>query len=152
VIANALHTEHLHAPEQIAQAYGASTRALVSLLTELSHQISVIQGQLATHFAGHPDRDIYLSQPGLGVVLAARVLAEFGDAPGRYANAKARRNYARTSPITRASGKKTIIRVRYARNNRLTNALFQQAFAALTGSPGARAFLQNAPEARPRPQ
>jgi hypothetical protein len=58
------------------------------VLTELSHQIDVIQGELATHFGRHPDRDIYLSQPGLGVVLAARVLVEFGDAPGGYATPK----------------------------------------------------------------
>jgi transposase len=139
----ALHTEHLQAREQIAEAYGASARAVVSILAELSHQIDVVQGQVVTHFGRHPDGEIYLSQPGLGVVLAARVLAEFGDSPGRYVDAKARRNYAGTSPITRASGKKTVVRARYARNNRLTNALFQQAFAALTGSPGARAFYDS---------
>jgi transposase len=103
-------------------------------MTELSHQIDAVQGQVVTHFGRHPDGEIYLSQPGLGVVLAARVLAEFGDAPDRYAHSKARRNYAGTSPITRASGKKTMVRARYARNNRLTDALFQQAFAALTNS------------------
>jgi hypothetical protein len=142
-IHRALHTEHLQAREQIAEAYGASARAVVSILTELSHQIDVVQGQVVTHFGRHPKGEIYLSQPGLGVVLAARVPAEFGDSPGRYADAKARRNYAGTSPITRASGKKTVIRARYARNSRLTNALFQQAFAALTGSPGARAFYDS---------
>lgn len=142
-IHRALHAEHLQARAQIAQAYGASARAVVSILAELSHQIDVVQGQVVTHFGRHPDGEIYLSQPGLGVVLAARVLAEFGDSPGRYADAKARRNYAGTSPITRASGKKIVVRARYARNNRLTNALFQQAFAALTGSPGARAFYDS---------
>jgi transposase len=90
-----------------------------------------------------PEGKIYLSQPGLGHVLAARVLAEFGDAPGRYAHSKARRNYAGTSPITRASGKKTLVLSRYARNQRLTNALYQQTFAALTGSPGARAYYDS---------
>lgn len=142
-IHHALHTEHLHARAQIAEAYGASARAVVSILAELTRQIEVVQGQVVTHFGRHPDSEIYLSQPGLGVVLAARVLAEFGDSPGRYTDAKARRNYAGTSPITRASGKKTVVRARYARNNRLTNALCQQAFAALTGSPGARAFYDS---------
>jgi transposase len=142
-IYHALHTEHLQARQQIAEAYGASTRALVSIITELSHQIDVVQGQVVTHFGRHPDSEIYLSQPGLGVVLAARVLAEFGDAPDRYTDAKARRNYAGTSPITRASGKKKVVTARYARNNRLTNALCQQAFAALTGSPGARAYYDD---------
>ena len=52
------------------------------------------------------DAEIYFSQPGLGVILGAWVLAEFGDDPDRYADAKARKNYAGTSPITQASGKK----------------------------------------------
>jgi hypothetical protein len=52
----------------------------------------------------------------------------------------ARKNYAGTSPITRASGKKKVILARYVRNKRLTNALHQQAFNALSGSPGARAY------------
>jgi transposase len=38
-IHHALQAEHLQARPQIAQAYGASTRALVSIMTELGHQI-----------------------------------------------------------------------------------------------------------------
>ncbi|HUB41650.1 MAG TPA: IS110 family transposase, partial [Streptosporangiaceae bacterium] len=45
-----------------------------------------------------------------------------------------------TSPITRASGKKKIVAARFVHNNRLIDALMAQAFAALTASPGARAF------------
>ena len=59
---------------------------------------------VGSHFGHHPDVEIYRSQPGLGTILGARVLAEFGDAPGRYADAKARKNYSGMSPITRASG------------------------------------------------
>src|SRR4029077_6438834 len=80
------------------------------------------------------------SQPGLGVVLGARVLAEFGDDKDRYADAKARRNYAGTSPITRRSGKKTIVMARYVHKDRLIDALGQQAFSAIRHSPGARAY------------
>ena len=68
------------------------------------------------------------------------MLAEFGDDPTRYAGARARKNYAGTSPITRASGKKKVVLARYVSNKRLTNALHQQAFSALSGSPGARAY------------
>ena len=81
-----------------------------------------------------------LSQPGLGLITGARVLGEFGDDPRRYASGKARRNYAGTSPITRASGKRKIVVARYVRNDRLIDALMIQAFAALRVSPGARAF------------
>jgi hypothetical protein len=80
------------------------------------------------------------SQPGLGIILSARVLAEFGDDPDRYADAKARKNYSGMSPITKASGTKRVVLARYARNRRLGDALFLQAFTALNNSPGARAF------------
>jgi hypothetical protein len=40
-----------------------------------------------SHFSKHPDAKVYLSQPGLGVVLSARVLAEFGDDAKRYVDA-----------------------------------------------------------------
>jgi transposase len=93
------------------------------------------------------DAEIYLSQPGLGRILGARVLAEFGDDVTRYTDAKARRNYAGTSPITRQSGKKKLVLARYVHNNRLIDALDRQAFAALIGSPGARSYYdrQRAP-------
>src|SRR6266542_6657245 len=93
-----------------------------------------------THFSKHPDAKVYLSQPGLGAVLGARVLAEFGDAKQRYPDAKARRNYAGTSPVTRQSGKKKVVLARHVHNDRLLDALGLQAFAALTSSPGARAY------------
>jgi transposase len=98
---------------------------------------------VGAHFGRHPDAEIYLSQPGLGPILGARVLGEFGDDPHRYADAKARRNYAGTSPITRASGRKKTVAARFARNNRLIDALMAQAFAALNASPGARAFYDD---------
>jgi hypothetical protein len=68
------------------------------------------------------------------------VLAEFGDDPHRYRDGKARKNYAGTSPITRASGRKVAVLARYARNRRLGDAVHQWAFCALTSSPGARAY------------
>jgi hypothetical protein len=74
------------------------------------------------------------------MILGARVLAEFGDDPRRYADGKARKNYAGTSPITRASGKRKVVAARFVHNDRLVDALNAQAFAALTASPGARAF------------
>ncbi len=136
----ALRTEHLTQPAQISAAYGATVRALAALIATSNEQISALEGQLEANFGQHPDVEIYLSQPGLGPVLGARVLAEFGDDPTRYDGARARKNYAGTSPITRASGKKKVVLARYVRNNRLTDALHQQAFSALSGSPGARAY------------
>ena len=68
------------------------------------------------------------------------MLAEFGDDPHRYTDAKARKNYAGTSPITRASGTRRVVLARYARNKHLADATHQWAFCPLTASPGARAY------------
>jgi hypothetical protein len=95
---------------------------------------------VAEHFGRHPDADLYTSQPGPGVILGARVLAEFGDDPMRYTDAKARKNYAGTSPVTRASGTKRTVLARHVHNDRLSDAVHQWALCALRGSPGARAY------------
>jgi hypothetical protein len=79
----------------------------------------------------------------MGAILGARVLGEFGDDPHRYADGKSRKNYAATSPITRASGKKKIVAARYIHNDRLVDALHAQAFAAMTASPGARTLYDD---------
>uniref|UniRef100_UPI0028AFE117 transposase n=1 Tax=Mycolicibacterium sp. TaxID=2320850 RepID=UPI0028AFE117 len=136
----ALRTEHLAAPEAVAAAFGATTTAAVHVIAELNDQIVELETALAAHFETHPDADIYRSLPGLGVVLGARVLGEFGDDPDRYTTAKSRKNYAGTSPLTIASGKKRAVLARHVRNRRLYDAIDQWAFCALTNSPGARAF------------
>ena len=139
-IATALRADHLGQPPVVTSAYAAMVRAQVAVLTVLNTEIHTMEEQVETHFGEHPDAEIYLSQPGLGVLLSARVLAEFGDDKDRYADARARKNYAGTSPITRQSGKKKTVLARYVHNDRLIDALGLQAFAALRASPGARAY------------
>jgi transposase len=135
-----LRSEQLGQPAVVTAAYAVSVRALVAVLGPLNEQVKTLQGQVEAHFGRHPDAEVILSQPGLGAVLGARVLAEFGDAAGRYASAKARKNYAGTSPITRASGKKKVVAARFVHNDRLIDALMTQAFASLRVSAGARAY------------
>jgi transposase len=136
----ALRTQQLGQPPVVTAAYAATVRAQVAILTTLYTQIKAMEEQVEAHFRQHPDAEIYLSQPGLGRILGARLLAEFGDDSTRYVDAKSRRNYAGTSPITRQSGKKKIVLARYVHNDRLIDALGRQAFAALKASAGARAY------------
>ena len=139
-IAAALGDEHLGQPAVVTAAYAAAARAQVAILTTLNAEIETMEEQVEAHFGKHPDAEIYLSQPGLGLVLGARVLAEFGDDKTRYADARARKNYAGTSPITRQSGKKKVVLARYVHNDRLVDALGLQAFTSLRASPGARVY------------
>jgi transposase len=124
----ALRSSQLEAPAVLARAYGDVVRSTVRIVTEMTAQIETLAGELEASFEGHPDAEILSSLPGLGVVLGARVLAEFGDDPDRYADPKARKNYAGTSPITKASGRSKVALARFARNRRLADAVQMWAF------------------------
>jgi transposase len=139
-IVAALRAEQLSARPGVMPAYAASVSALVAVITEMVRQTAVLEEQVKQGFGQHPDAEIYLSQPGMGPILAARVLAEMGDDPKRYVDARARKNYAGMAPITRASGTRRVVLARHARNRRLADALYQQAFSALSNSSGARAY------------
>ena len=124
----------------IERAYASIVASQARLIAELNEHVEELQAVVGEGFGQHPDADIVTSQPGLGTILGARVLGEFGDDRTRYPDAKARKNYAGTSPITRASGTRRIVLARYARNKHLADAVHQWAFCALTASPGARAY------------
>jgi len=137
-----LRADQLRRSIVVQSAYAAIVSGQVAILQTLNAQIEELGAVVAAHFGRHPDAEIYASQPGLGVILGARVLGEFGDDPHRYADAKARKNYAGTSPITRASGTKKIVLARYARNRRLGDALQQWALCSMRGSAGARTYYR----------
>ncbi len=136
----ALRAPRLGQPAVIAEAYAASVQAGAAMITALNEQVKIMEARVSSLFRRHPDAGAYLSQPGIGDITGARILGEFGDAPGRYASAKARKNYAGTSPLTIQSGKKKAVHARYIRNRHLTDALHAQALSALTASPGARRY------------
>jgi len=128
----------LAAPDPVASAYREVVGALVAMLRCCNEQVAALEEQLAARFAEHPDAAILRSQPGLGVVLGARLLGEFGDDPQRYATAKGRKAFAGTAPVTRSSGLRAVVVARAACNQRLVDACYLWAFAALSASPGAR--------------
>jgi transposase len=136
----ALRTEQLEPPAVLADAFGAAVAASVAVLAEMNRQVKALEAELERAFEQHPDAEIIRSQPGLGAVVGARVLGEFGDDPNRYADAKARRNYAGTAPITVASGKKKVVKARFIGNRHLADACYWWAFCALTHSAGARRY------------
>jgi hypothetical protein len=136
----ALRADQLAAPDLVSEAMGVTVAALVAVIVELSAQIARLEESLADRFEKHPAAEVIRSLPGLGMILGARVLGEFGDDPNRYADAKSRKNYAGTSPITKASGTRRVVLARFVRNRRLADACYMWAFASITASPGARAF------------
>jgi transposase len=142
-IQEALRTDQLTQPPVVTAAYAAIVRSLVPVIAAHTVQIAALEEVLVDHFGRHPDATILRSLPGLGIVTGARVLGEFGDDPFRYETAKARRNYAGTSPLTVASGARRVVRARHIRNRRLADALQWWAFNAISRSPGARALYDH---------
>ncbi|MGW5113786.1 IS110 family transposase [Nocardia sp. NPDC004123] len=142
-IQTALRREHLTADGTITTAFAALTRATIDVIVEINTQIAALETTLRTHFDRHHDAEIYRSLPGLGTVLASRILGEFGDDPDRYRTSKARKNYAGTSPRTIASDRKRTVLARHVRNKRLYDAIDQWAFCAISHSPGARTYYDH---------
>ena len=136
----ALRSEQLEAPALIASAHGGITRSSVTLIGAFNAEIAELETALSEHFEQHPDAKVVLSMPGLGTVLGARVLGEFGDDRTRFSGPKSRKNYAGTSPVTKASGHSRVVLARFARNRRLANACDRWAFCALSSSVGTRRY------------
>jgi transposase len=136
----ALRAEQPHAADVVADAFGGASAARVGVLVSLNAQIAMLEQQLDELFDRHPDAEILRSLAGLGSVLGARVLGEFGDDPSRFADARGRKAYAGTAPITKASGRSLVVLARVARNRRLADACERWAFSSLTASPGARRY------------
>src|SRR5215211_5410049 len=91
----------------------------------------------------HANTVILRSLPGVGVMLAGRMLSEFGDDPTRFTDAASRRRYAGTAPITKASGKGRAVLMRRVRDTRLFDTCRDWSFSAVNASPGARALYQH---------
>jgi transposase len=142
-IRTVLTAPELRQPGPVQEAYAAIVTCEVAVITVLNTQIERLGQVVGEHFGRHRDADIYTSLPGPGVILGARILGEFGDDPHRYTDTKARKAYAGTAPITKASGTRRVVLARYARNRRLGDALQQWAFCSMRGSPGAQTYYQS---------
>lgn len=140
-------TEQAHHPALVEEALGVQMTAILAQFDAACTAEASLAEAVETSFRRHPDADILLSFPGMGVQTAARVLAEIGDDRSRFADARGLKAYAGSAPITRASGKKSFVGRRFVKNNRLAGAGFSWAFNAFTNSPGADARYRQRREA-----
>jgi transposase len=138
-ILNDLKAPALRQPAQVESALGATVAGLLTIVVSMQNAVEQLEARLAAEFDTHPQAAILRSAPGLGPILAARVLAEIGDDPTRFNDASGLRAFAGTAPVTIASGRSHYVKARKVRNKRLGDACHWWAFATLTKSAGARA-------------
>ena len=134
-----LQREYLHHPQLVEEAFGRQALALLHQLDAACASAEDLAAAAAEQFDRHPDAEIITSQPGLGSLTGARILAEIGDDRTRFTDARSLKAYAGSAPVTRASGKAITVLHRRVKNQRLAATGYIWAFAALTASPGARA-------------
>jgi transposase len=157
-VAAALAADHFTPRDHLARAKADTIRLTATQLLTIAAQRRVWERRMGTLLLGaprhgrrppapdeggnaFPDGEIYLSFPGLGDRLAARVAGEIGDHPEQFGSPNVLACYAGTAPVTRRSGKRQfIVARRLAHNWFLGNAVHQWAFCSLTRSGWAREF------------
>lgn len=138
-----LRSEQLRQPAAVEDAMGIQLAALLIQFDAACRASDDLEAAAREHFEQHPDATVIASFPGMGTLIGARVLAEIGDDRNRFADARGLKAFAGTAPVTRASGKKTVITYRRIKNNRLVAAGSIWTLASLKASPGARRHFQS---------
>jgi len=121
-----LHTRLREAPTgatgPAADTAAAVTAAFVAVLRTLIAQIEALAARIAEQLQLHPDQAIFTSLPRSGCVRAARLLAEIGDARGRFPTADSLACLAGVAPSTRQSGKVEVVSFRWGADKQLRDA------------------------------
>ena len=122
-----LHTRLLAAPRGTtgtdAEVHALTTKAYIALLRTLNTQIGALEDNLAAQLTSHPDTHIFASLPRVKTLRTARLLAEIGDARGRFPTADSLAALAGVAPSTRQSGKVKTVTFRWGANKQLRDAL-----------------------------
>lgn len=161
-VSAALATPHFEARPSLVRAKAASIRLGAAQLLLITEQRKQWERRMGTILLGAPRRgrdhqprsdelgekfpggEIYLSFPGLGDCLAARVAAEIGDHPAQFSSPNSLQCYAGKAPVTRRSGKSEfVVAHRLACNRHLADAVQQWAFCSLSQSGWAREFYES---------
>jgi transposase len=161
-VTTALATPRLPVRPELARAKAGSIRLAAAQLLLLREQRRTWQRRMGELLLGSPRHgrakqpkdpqpgnafpggEIYLSMPGLGDRLAARVAGEIGEHVGQFTTPNALQCYAGTAPVTRRSGRSEyVVARRLAYNRYLGNAVQQWAFCSLQRSAWARAYYDS---------
>jgi transposase len=136
-----LHARLLAAPRgqagPHAGVHAGTTLALVAVLRTLNAQIQALADSIDAQMAAHPDAVIFQSLPRSGTVRAARLLAEIGDARGRFPTRDSLTCLAGVAPSTRQSGKVKAVTFRWGADRQLRDALCDFAGDSRRASPWA---------------
>jgi len=127
-----------------ADTAAAVTTAFVAVLRTLTAQIQALAARISEQLDLHPDQAVFTSLPRSGRVRAARLLAEIGDARGRFPTADSLACLAGVAPSTRQSGKVEVVSFRWGADKQLRDALCDFAGDSRHANPWAADLYQRA--------
>ena len=127
-----------------ADARATITLALVEGIESLNRQITSLERDIREALELHPDAHIFTSLPKGGMVRAATLLAEIGDARGRFPTDDALAALADCAPSTRRSGKLHAVTFRDACDKKLRDAVINFADDSRNASPWAAHIYRRA--------
>ena len=139
-----LHTAPRGSTGADAETHTVTTLAFVAVLRSLNTQIEALAHSIGEQLAIHPDAHIVTSLPRSGTVRAARLLAEIGDARGRFPTADSLACLAGVAPSTRQSGKVKAVTFRWGANKELRDAICDFAGDSRHANPWAAALYAKA--------
>lgn len=146
----AVHAHLAAAPRGATGEHGTAlahiTLALVAAIRAILTQIDALEAHIAEQLALHPDAAIFQSLPRSGTVRAARLLAEIGDARGRFPTPQSLACLAGVAPSTRQSGKIKAVTFRWAADKQLRDAVTDFASDTRHANPWAAHLYRNAIE------
>ncbi|WP_310364796.1 IS110 family transposase [Catenuloplanes atrovinosus] len=122
------------------------TVALVAILQSLVAQIKALSTQIGEAFDAHPDAPIFAGLPKAGTIRAARLLAEIGDARGRFPTPNAMACLAGAAPSTRQSGRSKVVTFRWSADKHLRDAVCDFAADSRHANPWAANLYHRARE------
>jgi hypothetical protein len=138
VLVDRLRLNNLAASDGTTAAKRRTALAQVEQLELLNRQLKDFDQALATVLRRHPDHELFLSFPGIADVIAATLIAEIGEDRARYPTAGVLAAEAGLAPVTRASGRTSRARFRYAANDHMRAAFTWWAYNSIRLSPWAR--------------
>jgi len=139
-----LHARLLAAPRGQAGQHAAVTLALVAVLRALNTQIQALADSIGIQMDAHPDAAVFTSLPRSGTVRAARLLAEIGDARGRFPTRESLTGLAGVAPATIQSGKVRTVAFRWEADKQLRDAICDFAGDSRRASPWAAGIYDKA--------
>lgn len=141
-IYNALQKPSFNIDPVVVRTKSRLVLCLVTQLQDLHEQMLAYLREIKALLKKHPDVELFLSLPGAGPYLAARIVAELGDSRARFPNARVVQATAGTAPVTKRSGKSKTVVFRRACVKPFRETMYWFAFSSIRWCPWAERYYR----------